>query len=100
MQEDHLTFSDYDRALLENLTSGVQELTIELRRINGNSEKTKPEVLLTCAEAAALCDVTRQTISRWLREKRIHKVYQGGRSGILKSELSKCKSQLLYEGLT
>lgn len=93
MMEERLTLSDYDRSLIENLTA-------ELRRMNDNAEKAKPDDLLTCSEAAALCDVTRQTISRWLREKRIRKVYRGGRQGILRSELIKCKSKLLYDGCT
>lgn len=100
MMEEHLTLSDYDRSLIENLATGIEGLTAEIRRMNGNAEKAEPDVLLTCSEAATLCDVTRQTISRWIREKRIRKVRRGGRSGILKSELVKCKSELLYEGLT
>lgn len=100
MMEEHLTLSDYDRSLIENLATGIEGLTAELRRMNGNAEKAEPDDLLTCGEAAELCGRSRQTISRWLREKRIRKVYRGGRQGILKSELIKCHHKMLRDELT
>lgn len=50
---------------------------------------TEPEPLLSVNEAASYCGKTRQTISLWVREKKIKKVRRGGRSGFLKSELDK-----------
>lgn len=56
---------------------------------------TKPEErfpsneLLSCSEAASLLGVSRQTISRYIKEGRLKKTSRGGRMGILKSDLWK-----------
>lgn len=85
--------SEEDRNLLHELTAELKELRAEVRSMNGYSERNKPDELLTCGEAAIMCGVRRQTISRWIREKRLKKVYQGGKCGILKADLIKCKPE-------
>ena len=56
------------------------------------AEKVKPkDRVLSVNEAAEYCGVARQTISRWNREKRIHKVQRGCKVGYLESELDLAK---------
>lgn len=75
-----INLSLQDRALLSDLVH-------ELRRFNDNSKRS-PDRVLSCSEAAALCGRTRQTVSRWIRDGRLHKVTRGCRTGILESELN------------
>ncbi len=81
---DTISLSEEDRIILLDLTA-------ELRRFNNNSEKEKPDPLLSCAEAADYLKVARQTISAMIRDKRLQKKTRGGRTGLLKSDLDRVK---------
>jgi len=78
-----INLSLQDRALLS-------DLVYELRRFNDNSERSSDKVL-SCSEAAAVTGRTRQTVSKWIRDGRLHKVTRGCRTGILLSELNRIK---------
>ena len=45
------------------------------------------EPLMTQAEAARFCGVTRQTIANWERRELIHRERRGSKTGFLRSEL-------------
>lgn len=75
-----LTLAFEDRILLERLIT-------ELKRLNDREEETKRDIVLTVQQAAAMLGCSRQTISRKIREGRLHKVERGGVIGILQSEL-------------
>ena len=79
-----INLSLQDRAL-------IADLVHELRRYNDNSEKSLSDKVLSCSEAAAVTGKTRQTVSRWIRDGRLHKVTRGCRTGILQSELNRIK---------
>lgn len=77
-------FTYEDRLLIANLTA-------ELKRMNDRAEKgdNQPDLVLSIQQAAALIGRSRQTISRKIREGKLHKVEKGGVIGILQSELTK-----------
>lgn len=70
------TINDQDRQLMA-------ELLTELRKYNARSE-----VVLTIQQAAKITGRSRQTISRKIREGKLHKVERGGLLGLLESELN------------
>lgn len=78
--------SEYDRALLSNLTTAVSRLASAM-------EEQKVEKVYTCKEAAALLDKTPQTISRYLRQGKLKRAVRGGVIGIPESELKKITPQ-------
>ena len=82
--EQALNLSDYDRSLIANLTESNNRLAAAL-------ESKKQDKLYTCSEAAYLIGVSRQSISRYIREGRIKKAVRGGRVGILESEINKIR---------
>ena len=59
--------------------AGTQERRISLL------ENREP--LMTQAEAARFCGVTRQTIANWERRELIHRERRGSKTGFLRSEL-------------
>jgi len=82
----NITFSPEDRILIANLTA-------ELKRLNDREERTKPEHVLSIQQVAALTGRTRQTVSLWVRQGRLHKVERGGLIGILESEVEAIKKR-------
>ena len=78
-------FSESDRVLLTSLVN-------ELRRYNDLNEGSSDR-LLSVSEAAEVIGVRRQTVSRYLRQGRLHKVSRGGKSGILLSEATRNNCQ-------
>lgn len=81
-------FTNEDRLLIAALTS-------ELKRLNDRRERdsAEPDLVLSIQEAARYSGRTRQTISRKIREKKLHKVERGGVIGVLLSELTNTNSQ-------
>ena len=75
-----LYLSYEDRLLIANLTA-------EIKRFNDREERPPKDIVLTLTQVANMAGKTRQTISRWIRQGRIHKVERGGMVGILSSEL-------------
>ena len=84
MTMETINLSLQDRALLSDLVN-------ELRRLNDKTEKSTQDRLVSCSEAAVIIGRTRQTVSKWIRDGRLHKVVRGCRSGILLSELNQTK---------
>lgn len=72
--------TEADRAL-------IAQLTHELRRYNDLREAELKDRVVSVQEAARIAGRSRQTISRKVREGRLHKVTRGGVTGILLSEL-------------
>ena len=75
-------FTNEDRLLIANLTA-------ELKRMNDRADKMagQSDLVLSVQQAASLIGRSRQTISRKIREGKLHKVERGGVVGILQSEL-------------
>ena len=75
-------FTYEDRLLIANLTA-------ELKRLNDRREKedAEPDFVLSIQQAAKFIGKSRQTISRKIKQNKLHKVERGGVTGILKSEL-------------
>lgn len=73
--------------LTESDRSLIAQLTHELRRYNDLREAELKDRVVTIGEAAVIVGRTRQTISRKIREGRLHKITRGGVTGILLSEL-------------
>lgn len=71
-------------AILEQLEL-MNETKSELERRISMLENREP--LMTQAEAARFCGVTRQTIANWERRELIHRERRGSRTGFLRSEL-------------
>ena len=70
-----------DRLLLASLIT-------ELRRLNDREEqKGHKDILLSVQQAAHLLGCSRQTVSKKIKEGRLHKVERVGIVGILLSEL-------------
>ena len=76
-------FTNEDRLLIANLTA-------ELKRYNDRMERsdTKPVPVLSIQQAALITGRTRQTISRKIREGKLHKVERGGVIGIPANEIN------------
>ena len=74
------------QSLEERRVAALESIAYELKRANDTKEE-EDDRLLTCSEAADFCDVSRQTISAWIRAGVIRKKYKGGRGGIPLSEL-------------
>ena len=84
--EQPFSLSDYDRRLIVSLTESNNRLAAAFEaKIDGELP------LYTCAQAARYLGRNNTTISRMLADGRLHKVYEGGLSGIRKSELDKYK---------
>lgn len=71
-------------AILEQLELMNEEKS-ELERRISLLENREP--LMTQAEAARFCGVTRQTIANWERRELIHRERRGSKTGFLRSEL-------------
>lgn len=71
-------------AILEQLEL-MNETKSELERRISLLENSEP--LMTQAEAARFCGVTRQTIANWERRELIHRERRGAKTGFLRSEL-------------
>ena len=81
-------FTYEDRLLIANLTA-------ELKRLNDSREReqhTQPDFVLSIQEAAKFIGRSRQTISKKIRENKLHKVERGGVTGILYSELKDARN--------
>ena len=86
--ETPISLSDYDRSLIMELTESNNRLARVLEERQARKDDT---ILYTCSQAAAYLGRDASTISRMIRDGRLHKVYEGGLSGIRKSELDKYK---------
>ena len=73
-----------DRSLIASLTESNNRLAEAIERQN-----RREDYLLTSTQAAAYLGKNISTISRMLADGRLHKVYEGGLSGIRRSELDK-----------
>lgn len=73
-----------DRSLIASLTESNNRLAEAIER-----QSRKEDYLLTPTQAAAYLGRNISTISRMLADGRLHKVYEGGLSGIRRSELDK-----------
>lgn len=71
-------------AILEQLEL-MNETKSELERRISLLENSEP--LMSGAEAARFCGVTRQTIANWERRELIHRERRGSKTGFLRSEL-------------
>lgn len=78
-----LILSDSDRKMIAELRTEVQRMT----------EMKIPDVLVSGKEAARLMGVTSNTISAWVRQKKLSKRTMGGATGIPLSELMKLKTR-------
>lgn len=76
-----------DSHIIEELNQNIKGLVYELRRFNDLREAELKDRVVSINEAATITGKTRQTISRKIREGRLHKVTRGGVTGILLSEL-------------
>ena len=81
------------RTSFDNMFKMMEKMAKEIADLKDIvAEKVKPkDRVLSVNEAAEYCGVARQTISRWNREKRIHKVQRGCKVGYLESELDLAK---------
>lgn len=70
----------------QRLLLAVENIAYELKRQNDMVADEKNRIV-SCAEAAKICNVTVQTISAWIRRGKIHKVRRGGRYGLLLNDL-------------
>lgn len=79
---DTVCFSQEDRNLIENFT-------FELKRLNNRmaEEESLMPLVMTTQQAAILLGCSRQTVSRKIREGKLHKVERCGMIGILYSEI-------------
>lgn len=76
-----------DSHIIEELNQNIMGLVYELRRFNDLRGAELKDRVVSVGEAATITGRTRQTISRKIREGRLHKVTRGGVTGILLSEL-------------
>jgi len=76
-----LILSDADWALITELKSEIKRMT----------DMKIPEVLVSCTEAARLLGVTNNTVSSWIRRKKLTKRTIDGVTGILLADLMKMK---------
>ena len=83
-----INLSEHDRSLIAELVESNKRLA---RALEAQMEKESDAMLYTCSQAAAYLGRDTSTISRMIRDGRLHKVYEGGLSGIRKSELDKYK---------
>ena len=67
----------------------IDEILADLRELQQRYEADCGDVILTCKEAASYIGKTPQTMSRYIREGRLHKVSNGVSAGIRRSELRK-----------
>lgn len=72
----------------ERTAVALEAIAYELKRQNDMIAEDNNRIL-TCAEAAEICDVTKQTISLWIRQGKLKKVRRGGRYGLLLNDLPK-----------
>ena len=79
---DTVCFSQEDRYLIANITH-------ELKRLNDRREQEESLIplVMTNQQAAILLGCSRQTVSRIIREGKLHKVERGGMIGIIYSEI-------------
>lgn len=78
------SLSESDRALVSRLIESNNRLAAAM-------EAETADRLYTPAQAAALLGKNPSTVSRMLADGRLHKVYEGGLSGIRRSELLRYK---------
>lgn len=81
-------FTNEDRLLIANLTA-------ELKRLNDSRDRSDrtSDLVLSIQQAATIAGRTRQTISRKIREGKLHKVERSGQIGILLSELNEIQNR-------
>ena len=77
--------SPHDRAM-------IAEHTAQLRRYN--DLRDEGEVLVSCTEAARLLGKTKQTISEWIAQGRLHKRTFGKSTGIQLKEIRQIQNPM------
>lgn len=82
--EKPMGIRELPEAILDQLELMNEEKS-ELERRISLLENREP--LMTQAESARFCGVTRQTIANWERRALIHRERLGGKTGFLRSEL-------------
>jgi len=82
---------DFDGVMSDSRQIGevISEMLEILRKLQKEYERDHGDPILPCKEAASLLGKTPQTISRYIREGRLHKVSNGVSTGIRHSELRK-----------
>ena len=74
----------------------IEELRANNDKLDGiitHLESENDNILVSCSEAARHLGVTLQTVSKMLKEGRLHRVSEGESRGIRFSEVKKLKSQ-------
>lgn len=71
----------------------IDEILVDLREIRQRCDTDCENVILTCKEAASYLGKTPQTISSYIAQGRLHKVSNGVKVGISKTELRKLKQR-------
>lgn len=78
-----------DSRQIGDVISQMLEILQKLQKLQKDFERDYGDPILSCKETAALLGKTPQTISRYIREGRLHKVSNGVSAGIRRSELRK-----------
>ena len=77
------------KSSFDNMFRMMEKMQDEISELKAMvAAKPKETRILTTNEAAEYCGVTRQTISDWVRKKRIHKVMAGCKFGFTMEELN------------
>lgn len=80
----------------DDITLRLESLAAELERVTDGLEKAiraqYDNILVSCSEAGRHLDVSPTTISRYIREGRLHKTAIGQSVGIRLSEVLKMKT--------
>ena len=82
------------KSSFDNMFRMMEQMASEIRELKRMIQPApKEDRLLSVAEAAEYCGVTRQTIADYRRKKKLTKVVRGARTGYLQSELDKVKEK-------
>lgn len=80
----------------DDITLRLESLAAELERVTDGLEKAIRDqydnILVSCSEAGRHLDVSPTTVSRYIREGRLHKTAIGQSVGIRLSEVLKMKT--------
>lgn len=80
----------------DDITLRLESLAAELERVTDGLEKAIRDqydnILVSCSEAGRHLDVSPTTVSRYIREGRLHKTAIGQSVGIRMSEVLKMKT--------
>ena len=80
----------------DDITLRLESIAAELERVTDGLEKAIRDqydnILVSCSEAGRHLDVSQTTVSRYIREGRLHKTAIGQSVGIRLSEVMKMKT--------